>query len=395
MLHLVERRIVCTCEACWALYSGNAEYRPTGMRTVWLDEFRCDEEIWAAFQIPIGLAFFMRSTVTDSVVAFYPSPAGATESELTLEAWAALVEVNPVLAQLDPDAEALVVNRMGGPGRIRDHPDRPVLRPGRADQITLGGHLGWERDRGGGAAVLRRGPGPRGPGLGGDAMSLSAEREDSATRVPEPEFVITSAAHMAFAATPTMVFAATATDPTGIEIQSIALTAQVMIDPAKRGYDPDTRERLSELFGAPAAWAPSTSGLSWARVAVTVPGFTGSTAFALEVPGTYDLEVASAKYFHAVRDGEVPLSFHFNGNVFYRGPAGQLQVVPVSWSNSAQFRMPVSAWRAMIAEHYPGLAWIRLSEDTLEALNDRRASRGLPSFDACIEELLHGVPDDE
>ncbi len=225
-------------------------------------------------------------------------------------------------------------------------------------------------------------------------MSVRAEPDGPATLLPAPEFAITSAAHMAFAATPTMVFAATASDPTGIEIQSIALTAQVMIDPARRGYEPETRDRLSELFGPPASWAPSTSGLSWARVAVTVPGFTGSTTFALEVPCTYDLEVASVKYFHSVREGDVPLSFHFNGNVFYRGPAGQLQVIPVSWSNSAQFRMPVSAWRAMIAEHYPGLAWIRLSEDTLEALNQRRARRGLPSFDACIEELLQGESPD-
>ncbi|MGI8507320.1 MAG: DUF5947 family protein [Solirubrobacteraceae bacterium] len=117
MLHLVDRRIVCTCEACWALYSGNAEYRPTGMRTVWLDRFQCSEETWAAFQIPIGLAFFMRSTVTDGVVAFYPSPAGATESELTLEAWEALVRSNPELAQLETDAEALVVNRMTDPAQ--------------------------------------------------------------------------------------------------------------------------------------------------------------------------------------------------------------------------------------------------------------------------------------
>src|SRR6202042_3806415 len=67
MLHLVERRIVCTCEACWALRSGDAEYRPTGMRELWLTDFRCEEETWAGFRIPIGLAFFMRSTVTDSV----------------------------------------------------------------------------------------------------------------------------------------------------------------------------------------------------------------------------------------------------------------------------------------------------------------------------------------
>ena len=115
MLHLVERRIVCTCEACWALHSGDAEYRPTGKRTLWLEGFRCPEEIWAAFQIPIGLAFFMRSSVTESMVAFYPSPAGATESELTLESWEALVQANSLLAGLDSDAEALVVNRLADP----------------------------------------------------------------------------------------------------------------------------------------------------------------------------------------------------------------------------------------------------------------------------------------
>jgi Family of unknown function (DUF5947) len=115
MLHLVDRRIVCTCEACWALHSGDAEYRPTGMRELWLNDFRCDEETWAGFQIPIGLAFFMRSTITDSVVAFYPSPAGATESELALESWERLVAANPVLEQLDADAEALVANRMSEP----------------------------------------------------------------------------------------------------------------------------------------------------------------------------------------------------------------------------------------------------------------------------------------
>ena len=48
-----------------------------------------------------------------------------------------------------------------------------------------------------------------------------------------------------------------------------------------------------------------------------VPGFSGETRFSLEVPCTYDLEVAAAKYFYAVPDGEVPLTFHFNGNVFF------------------------------------------------------------------------------
>jgi hypothetical protein len=115
LLQLEERRIVCACEACWALHSGDAEYRPAGMRTVWLDELDFDDELWGMFQIPIGLAFFMRSSVTGGIVAFYPSPAGATESELALEPWEALTARNPVLEELDPDAEALIVNRLSDP----------------------------------------------------------------------------------------------------------------------------------------------------------------------------------------------------------------------------------------------------------------------------------------
>jgi hypothetical protein len=220
-------------------------------------------------------------------------------------------------------------------------------------------------------------------------VSEPALRRDPATVAPPaPAFEIVGAAHVPFAAAPTMRFEAIATEPTGAEIQSIALTAQVMIDPARRGYDADTRGRLSELFGPPASWAPSTTGLAWARIAATVPGFTTETPFSFEVPCTYDLEVAAAKYFYAVADGEVPLTFHFNGNVFFPGPDGRLQVMPISWSTSSQYRMPIEAWRAMIAEHYPGGGWIRVADDTLARLHERRAGRGLPSMDACVAELL-------
>lgn len=207
---------------------------------------------------------------------------------------------------------------------------------------------------------------------------------------PEPTFAVSGGRHLAFAAVPTMVFTGTASDPGGFEIQSIALTAQVMIEPARRGYDAAARERLAELFGPPASWTPSTQALAWTRISTVVPTFTGSTTFALEIPCTYDLEVATAKYFQALDDGEVPLAFHFNGTVFYRGERGNLQVVPVPWSSTAQCAMPVAAWKAMIAEHYPGQGWIRISDELLAVLNERRASGGLPTFDAAIRELLDG-----
>lgn len=215
------------------------------------------------------------------------------------------------------------------------------------------------------------------------------QAQTAATAPPAPAFEIVGATHVPFAASPTMLFEAIASEPTGAAIQSIALTVQVMIDPARRGYDPETRLRLTELFGPPASWAPSTSGLPWARVGTAVPGFVGQTRFSLEVPCTYDLEVAAAKYFYAVHDGEVPLTFHFNGNIFFHGGAdGRLQVMPISWTTSSQYRMPVAAWRAMIAEHYPGGGWMRVSDETLRALHERRAALGLATLDACVAELL-------
>jgi hypothetical protein len=213
---------------------------------------------------------------------------------------------------------------------------------------------------------------------------------DSALRpvAPAPEFQVSRAAHVEFAAAPTLLFTVGVTEPSGCPVQSMALSAQVMIDPARRGYDPETRERLAELFGAPASWTPSTQGIAWARVFAQVPAFAGSTTFTVELPCTYDLEVAAAKYFYALADGVAPLSFHWTGTVFYRDVGGRLQVAPVPWSATAQFGMPVSAWRAMIAAHYPGGGWIRVADETLAELNARRGARGLPSFDALLTELL-------
>jgi Family of unknown function (DUF5947) len=112
LLHLVDRRILCSCEPCFALRAGDAELRPSGTRALQLDAFALDDELWARFQIPIGLAFFMLRERGQGVVALYPSPAGATESELHLAAWDELVAGNPVLSELEPEVEALIVNRM-------------------------------------------------------------------------------------------------------------------------------------------------------------------------------------------------------------------------------------------------------------------------------------------
>ena len=148
MLNLYERQIVCVCESCWALRSGDPEFRPTGKRTVWLEDFQLPEEIWAQFRIPIGLASFMHSSVTDCVVALYPSPAGATESELHFETWNRLTDMNPILRELDPDAEALIVNRTADPPMYAIAPiDRCYMLVGlvKASWEGISGGAGVER----------------------------------------------------------------------------------------------------------------------------------------------------------------------------------------------------------------------------------------------------------
>ena len=116
LLQLADRQILCACEPCIAMRSGEADLRPTGTRATMVNGFALDDELWARLQIPIGLAFFVVSTAADSgVMALYPSPAGATECELYLEAWNELVAANAVLAGLEPEVEALVVNRLADP----------------------------------------------------------------------------------------------------------------------------------------------------------------------------------------------------------------------------------------------------------------------------------------
>jgi hypothetical protein len=115
--HLLEpdtRQLVCSCDPCAVLFSGRqgGRYRRVP-RDIWaLPEFRLTDIQWEDLHLPINLAFFVQSTPAKRVLALYPSPAGAVESLLTLEAWQTLVVDNPVLGELEPDVEALLVNRM-------------------------------------------------------------------------------------------------------------------------------------------------------------------------------------------------------------------------------------------------------------------------------------------
>jgi hypothetical protein len=108
----------CSCQACSILFSSQQDgrYRRVAPRVERLADFHLDDETWDDLHLPINLAFFVRSAAEgkNRVQAFFPSPAGATESLLPLEHWDDLASKNPILLTLQPDVEALLVNRLKG-----------------------------------------------------------------------------------------------------------------------------------------------------------------------------------------------------------------------------------------------------------------------------------------
>ena len=205
---------------------------------------------------------------------------------------------------------------------------------------------------------------------------------------PAARFEMIGVEAVRHAAAPTLRFSGHVTESEGREVFTIALSIQIMIEPAKRTYDDATRGRLLELFGPPERWAATTQTFLWAETSMLVPAFTGATAFQVPLACTYDHEVSSAKYLRALPDGEVPLQFNFTGTIFYRAPEGQMQIVQIPWDSGARFSMPISVWDEMMAEHYPNGSWIRLADDTLEALAARKADQGHHTLDATVAALL-------
>lgn len=117
VMDIARHRLECACHPCSVLFdhsgAGGGHYRLVPDRRVRLDDLRLDDLAWRSLGLPVEMAFFVRDHESGRMRAFYPSPAGATESELELEAWGEIEAENPQLAGTEPEVEALLVNRTG------------------------------------------------------------------------------------------------------------------------------------------------------------------------------------------------------------------------------------------------------------------------------------------
>jgi hypothetical protein len=119
VVDLEQRSLLCTCHGCFLLLApdgaGGGRYRAVPDRYLSFSDVELSPGQWDSLQIPVSVAFFFVNSTLGRVAAFYPSPAGATESLLSLDTWDDVAAAHPDRATLRPDVEAFLV-RSGRPG---------------------------------------------------------------------------------------------------------------------------------------------------------------------------------------------------------------------------------------------------------------------------------------
>ncbi|HEY2747635.1 MAG TPA: DUF6084 family protein [Polyangia bacterium] len=204
-------------------------------------------------------------------------------------------------------------------------------------------------------------------------------------------FSVAGARVQPHAAQPTLVLALVIEERGGQSLEGLALQCQLRIEPQRRGYAPEEERRLADLFGDADRWSSTMRPLPWIDTTLFTPAFDGRTEVELAVPCSYDLEVAAAKYFGALVDGEVALRLLFRGTIFARGEGG-LEMTPLPWDRETTWRLPVALWRAAIDGHFPDAGWLRLRKETIDALLAFKGRHALPSWDGVIAQLLKVQP---
>src|ERR1700721_1677522 len=198
--------------------------------------------------------------------------------------------------------------------------------------------------------------------------------------MPELHFKIETAEAVPHAAAPLIALKLRITNlPAEEAIHTLTRRCQVQIEPAKRRYVPQEQEKLLDLFGTPERWSRTVRPLLWMNTTVAVPGFTGDVVVDLQLPCTFDFNVAATKYFHALDTGDIPICVMFSGTVFYQGEDDALQVAQVPGDREQNFRLPVSVWKEMMEMHFPNTAWLCLRRDVFEQLNEKKGRPGTPT----------------
>jgi hypothetical protein len=181
----------------------------------------------------------------------------------------------------------------------------------------------------------------------------TAESEGREVNAPELDFTLQSAEHLRFGASPHITFKLKVANNSDTGIHSVILRSQIQLEAARRHYSEAEQAGLQDLFGDPGRWGDTMRSLLWANTSIVIPAFVRETMVDLQVPCTFDFNVATTKYFAGIKEGDIPVTCLFSGTVFYDGGGGALQAAQIPWEKEATYRLPVRIWHEMMNSYYP------------------------------------------
>jgi hypothetical protein len=207
--------------------------------------------------------------------------------------------------------------------------------------------------------------------------------------MPDLTFQVESAAAVPFSAAPLLSFRLSVANAESQQaIYSVALRCQIQIEVTRRKYTEQDQQRMLDLFGEPERWSQTLRNMLWTNASAVVAPFVGSSTVEMQVPCTFDFNVAATKYFYGLEGGEIPLCLMFSGTVLYDGGDRMAQVAPISWAKETRFRLPVKLWRDMMDIYYPNSAWVCLRRDVFDRLYGYKVRHGIPTWEQALESLL-------
>jgi hypothetical protein len=209
--------------------------------------------------------------------------------------------------------------------------------------------------------------------------------------VPNLEFRVEGARSVPRAASPLLSLQLEIVSTGSEVIHTIVLRCQVQIEAGRRSYSSENQAWLLDLFGERERWSQTVRTMHWTNAEVVVPSFSARTLRELQLPCTFDFNVAATKYFYALDGGEVPLLLMFSGSIFYEASDGSLQVAPIPWNKETRFRFPVAVWREMMDTYYPNKAWLCLRRDAFERLYRYKMEHAIPTWEQALETLMPNI----
>jgi len=206
--------------------------------------------------------------------------------------------------------------------------------------------------------------------------------------LPDLRFQVENVSATTNAATPHLSFKVRITNSEQQSIHSMALRAQVQIEPIRRRYTQEEKIHLREVFGEPEQWSKSLQPLLWTIANVNVGGFKGMTLIDIPVPCTFDFNVAMTKYVYGLEEGELPISLLFSGTVFYAGTGIGLQVAQIPWDREASYRLPISVWKELSDRYYPNTAILSMRREVFDRLYEFKLQNRIPTWEQMFERML-------